>query len=180
MGKTTFARKLLPKYAECLNFVNVDLIAQGLSPFAPESAAIRAGRIMLELIEDFARRRMDFGFETTLSGRSYLNLLHDLRQQQCKITIFYLWAPTVEVTGSRVKQRVVKGGHNVPEVDQIRRFGRSLKNFLVYYRHCVDAWTLFDNSGVKPIAIAEQKQGEIRIMKSDIYKLLMEQYGHPE
>ena len=39
-GKTTFAREFLPKYANCTNFVNADLIAQGMAPFSPESAAL--------------------------------------------------------------------------------------------------------------------------------------------
>ena len=74
-GKTTFARKFLPDYVKCLEFVNVDLIANGLSPFDPERAALRAGRIMLEQIHSLAERGVDFGFETTLSGRTYMKLL---------------------------------------------------------------------------------------------------------
>jgi predicted ABC-type ATPase len=42
-GKTTFAREFLPNYAGCKNFVNADLIAQGMAPFSPETAAMRAG-----------------------------------------------------------------------------------------------------------------------------------------
>jgi ABC-type multidrug transport system ATPase subunit len=41
VGKTTFARTFLPKYANCKNFVNADLIAAGMSPFSPEAATIR-------------------------------------------------------------------------------------------------------------------------------------------
>ena len=46
-GKTTFAEEFLPNEAGCPLFVNADLIAGGLSPFAREKAAVRAGRIML-------------------------------------------------------------------------------------------------------------------------------------
>lgn len=46
-GKTTFAQEFLPNYADCKNFVNADLIAQGMAPFSPETAALRAGRTML-------------------------------------------------------------------------------------------------------------------------------------
>jgi len=53
-GKTTFARKFLPQYVECLEFVNADFIAGGLSPFAPERAAIHAGKLMLEQIHSFS------------------------------------------------------------------------------------------------------------------------------
>jgi predicted ABC-type ATPase len=74
VGKTTFAREFLPNYANCRNFINADLIAQGMAPFSPESAAFRAGRLMLTEIDLLAKRRADFGFETTLSGRSYFRV----------------------------------------------------------------------------------------------------------
>src|SRR5437588_7865964 len=61
-GKTTFAREFLPKYANCTNFVNADLIAQGMSPFSPEAAAIRAGRLMLTEIRFFSRRGASLWF----------------------------------------------------------------------------------------------------------------------
>ena len=54
-GKTTFAREFLPNYADCKNFINADLIAQGVSPFAAEEIAFRAGRLMLEEIELYAK-----------------------------------------------------------------------------------------------------------------------------
>ena len=43
-GKTTFAQEFLPNEANCPVFVNADLIAAGISPFHPETAAFRAGR----------------------------------------------------------------------------------------------------------------------------------------
>ena len=67
-GKTTFARAFLPNEASCPIFVNADLIAAGLSPFAPELAAFKAGRLMLEEIASHVKRGESFAFETTLSG----------------------------------------------------------------------------------------------------------------
>jgi predicted ABC-type ATPase len=68
-GKTTFAREFLPKEVGCPVFVNADLIAAGLSPFKPATAAIRAGRLMIAEIESHVREKKSFAFETTLSGR---------------------------------------------------------------------------------------------------------------
>ncbi len=70
-GKTTFARTFLTHEADCPVFVNADLIAAGLSPFAPEAAAVRAGRLMLSEIALHVGRGDSFAFETTLSGRGY-------------------------------------------------------------------------------------------------------------
>ncbi len=78
-GKTTFAREFLPVYADCRNFVNADLIAQGVSPFSPEAAAFRAGRMMLDEIRTLAAKRLSFGFETTLSGRIHVKTLQELK-----------------------------------------------------------------------------------------------------
>jgi len=50
-GKTTFAQELLPDEAGC-PFINADLIARGLSPFAPEKAALGAGKILLWTLYD--------------------------------------------------------------------------------------------------------------------------------
>jgi predicted ABC-type ATPase len=114
-GKTTFAREFLPNYADCKNFINADLIAQGVSPFAPEAVAFRAGRLMIEEISLYAKRGESFGFETTLSGRSYLSLIRDLRKRQYDVRFFFLWIPTVYLALTRVRARVLEGGHDVPE-----------------------------------------------------------------
>ena len=74
-GKTTFAREFLPTDADCPNFVNADLIAAGLSPFAPDVAAFKAGRLMLETIADYVKRGESFSFETTLSGLTYAQMI---------------------------------------------------------------------------------------------------------
>jgi predicted ABC-type ATPase len=73
-GKTTFGRDFLPAEAHTLRFINADLIAAGLAPFNPETAAIKAGRLMLEEIDDCVLAGESFAFETTLSG------LGDLRK----------------------------------------------------------------------------------------------------
>jgi predicted ABC-type ATPase len=98
VGKTTFAQEFLPNYADCKNFVNADLIAQAMAPFSPETAAVRAGRIMLHEIRSFAKRRVSFAFETTLSGRSYMVLLRQLKAQRYTIYLF----PVGQNRGSRV------------------------------------------------------------------------------
>ena len=71
-GKTTFARDFLPAEAQTLRFINADLIAAGLAPFNPESASIKAGRLMLEEIDECVDAGHSFAFETTLSGLAYL------------------------------------------------------------------------------------------------------------
>jgi len=175
-GKTTFAREFLPHYADCKNFINADLIAQGVSPFSPDSAAFRAGRLMLGEIALYAKRRADFGFETTLSGHSHLKLIRDLKKRGYQLQIFYLWVPTVELALSRVEERVLKGGHDVPESVVRRRFSRSIKNFLALYSLMADSWTLFNNSGRMPSIMAYATGGRPCIIEGQ-YNELVRLYG---
>lgn len=158
-GKTTFAREFLPHEANCPDFINADLIAAGLSPFRPELVALRAGRLMLEEIRDKIRHNKSFAFETTLSGRTYVKLLRDCRNQGYHILLVFLSLPAADMAVARVAARVTQGGHNVPENDIRRRFDAGLRNFHEIYKNGVDAWTLYDNSGNVPRVI---ERGENR------------------
>ena len=178
----TLAREFLPAYADCRNFINADLIAQGVSPFRPEAAAFRAGRLMLEEIKLAVKHRESFGFETTLAGRSYLSVIRRLKKLGDEVHFFFLWVPTVELALTRVKARVMGGGHDVPETVVRRRFDRSIRNFLLLYRSLSDSWTLVDNSGTAPDApdvIAFEKFASLRIMDQEIYDGLIARYGKP-
>jgi predicted ABC-type ATPase len=177
-GKTTFARKFLPDYAKCLEFVNVDLIANGISPFDPERAALRAGRIMLEQIHSLAERGVGFGFETTLSGRTYVKLLQEMKKRRYLIHIFFLWISDVELALERIRLRVRNGGHQIPEVIVRRRFGRSLANFLRVYKPLADSWTIFDNSGNVPKMIAFEESGKLEILDPDLFNILLKYKGN--
>src|ERR1700691_3429005 len=175
-GKTTFAREFLPHYADCRQFINADLIAQGMSPFSPDAAAFRAGRLMLEEIERHAGLKETFGFETTLSGLGHLRLLRRLKKSGYEVHFFFLWVPTVSLALTRVRDRVLRGGHNVPEIVVRRRFERSIRNFLLRYRPLSDSWMLFDNAGTTPVVVAFQKEANPHIMNRELYENLLFRY----
>lgn len=149
-GKTTFARTFLPEEAQCPRFINADLIAAGLSPFAPEAAAIKAGRLMLEEIDEAVAHGESFAFETTLSGIGYRQRIRLWRRFGYHVSLFFLRLPDAEAAIDRVATRVRQGGHNIPEDVIRRRFAAGLRNFDTVYKAEVDAWALYDNSGEEP------------------------------
>lgn len=163
-GKTTFAREFLPKEVKCLRFFNADEIARGLSPFDPSFGAIKAGRLLLEEIRETISQRKTFAFESTLSGRTYLNLLKQARTDGFHLYLYYLWLPKVELAIARVKERVKKGGHNVPTIDVRRRFYRSLKNVLSY-AVLMDQWLIWDSQKMPPQLKAESKNCSLENLK---------------
>jgi predicted ABC-type ATPase len=152
-GKTTFAKEFLPVEAKCLNFINADLIAAGLAPFRPEEAAVKAGKLMIHQINEYIRKGESFAFETTLSGRTYIKKIREMKSKGYEIIIYFLKLASVDLAIERVKLRVAEGGHNVPVVDIKRRFERSWINFQTLYKPLADAWIIFDTSGPQPVII---------------------------
>ena len=150
-GKTTFAREFLPQEADCPDFINADLIAAGLSPFNPEAAAYRAGRLMLEEMASRVAQGRGFAFETTLSGLAYARQIPDWRRQGNFVKLMFLSLPTVEMAIARVATRAAQGGHFVPEEVIRRRFDAGLLNLERLYKPLVDAWARYDNSGSTPM-----------------------------
>ncbi|MFM7227434.1 MAG: zeta toxin family protein [Betaproteobacteria bacterium] len=152
-GKTTFAREFLPHEADCPVFVNADLIAAGIAPFAPEAAAVRAGRLMLEELSHHFAARESFAFETTLSGRGYLRLIEKWQAAGYRVKIIFLQLASADEAVARVAQRVKQGGHNIPEAIIRRRFAAGKANFDKLYASQADAWALYDNAGSEPVLI---------------------------
>ncbi|MHB8668461.1 MAG: zeta toxin family protein [Burkholderiales bacterium] len=174
-GKTTFALKYLPEVAHCRNFVNADLIAAGMSPLAPERERIAASRLFLSEIERHIEARRDFGFETTLAGRSYLRLIRRLRADGWKVELIYLALPNAEMAKLRVAERVSHGGHDIPAADIERRFFRSLENLFTEYASLVDRTVCSLNSGETPEVVFTQ-QGEKRVEKQAAIARLLQSW----
>jgi len=154
-GKTTFAKTFLPDEGACLNYVNADLIAEGLSPFKPESVAFESGKLLLKKIDDLVEKKESFSFESTLSGLNYIRRIKTWRALGYETILYFLKLPSEEMAIHRVKLRVAEGGHNVPEDVIRRRYHKGWNNFHNVYKHCVDAWVIFDNSGETPIVLEE-------------------------
>ncbi len=149
-GKTTFAQEFLPAEAQCLRFLNADLIARGLSPFAPEEVAIQAGKLFLQQLEECIRHRESIAFETTLSGTGWTRSIPRWQALGYFVRLYFLRLPNPEFARSRVRLRVSEGGHDIPEATIERRFHAGLRNFETLYKPLVDWWMLFDGSTPLP------------------------------
>lgn len=154
-GKTTFAREFLPNEAGCPLFVNADLIAAGLSPFAPDLVAVKAGRLMLGAISDHVAKGESFAFETTLAGLGYARAIPLWQRRGFVVKLIFLSLPDPEMAIARVAERVSQGGHCVPEPTVRRRFEAGIRNFHQRYKGLVDMWQLYDNAGVPAVLIDE-------------------------
>jgi predicted ABC-type ATPase len=177
-GKSTAAPALVRDYLGMAEFVNADLIAQGLSGFGAESVARQAGRIMLGRLRELADKRADFAFETTLSGHTFARWLSSLRGTGYRVTLLFLWLPSPEMALARVASRVRQGGHHVPDETVRRRYHAGLTNFFHLYRPIVNAWAIFDNSkpeGYERVA-AESEGAAIEVANETLWNTIRESY----
>jgi len=149
-GKSTAAPAVLKGTLGVMEFVNPDVIAQGLSAFEPERAALAAGRIMLSRLRELARQRVDFAFEATLASRRFAPWLGGLRRGGYLVHLLFLWLPSADLAVERVAERVRAGGHGVPEETIRRRYRAGLRNFLALYRPLADTWRVYDASRAAP------------------------------
>ncbi|MFN2438527.1 MAG: zeta toxin family protein [Chitinophagaceae bacterium] len=163
-GKTTASFTILPQIFNCREFVNADEIARGLSPFNPESVAFEAGRIMLGRIEQLILSNQTFAFETTLSTRSYVKLIERCRKIGYTINLIFLWLNDPALAVERVRTRVAKGGHNIPEDVIRRRYEKGLNNFVNLFLPLCDRWIVADNSFDAPVSISRGNKTNIELI----------------
>ncbi len=166
-GKTTYARAFLLEHARCATFINADLIAAGLSPLDPQAAAVRAMRMMAEMIEECVRDHRDFAVETTLAGRSCIGLIRAWRATGHQVSIILLRLPSADAAVRRVAQRVQKGGHDVPEPLIRQRYDAGWRNFADLYRDLADAWSVYDSSHANPL-LREQGARAVKEPTADV------------
>lgn len=175
-GKTTASYTILPEIFDCTEFVNADEIAKGISPFSPEGVSVKAGRIMLERINELLEKEKSFAFETTLSTKSYTEFIKKAHQKKFEVILLFLALDSKELALKRVQTRVTEGGHNIPEEAIIRRFKSGLENLFRLYIPIVDQWILVDNSGEKFEFIAEGSRQELIIKNETIWSSLKNKY----
>ena len=163
----------MPNVLKTVEFVNVDEIARGLSPFNPDSVAFQAGRIMLEKLSYFIKEKKSFAFETTLSGLTNLKFIQLAKMSGFDIILFFVWLDTFELAKKRVAERVRKGGHNIPGNVIERRYWKGIKNFSKYAEEA-DAWYLYDNSGTEYVLVAKCIEGEKEIFNFEVFNKITE------
>lgn len=170
-GKSTLAPHLLRDTLGIYEYVNADTIALGLSAFAPEHAALEAGRIMLRRLNYLVAQRKDFAFETTLASRFYARWLKGLQADGYKINLIFLWLQSVDLAIERVRERVRLGGHSVPEETIKRRYIKGLRNFFELYQSFANSWRVYEVSLSTPIVVAfGSKESGATVIEEDIWK----------
>ena len=167
-GKTTLANEILNIYKD-ISFVNADEVAKNLN----DNSILKAGKIAIANIYNLLNKDKSFIIETTLSGNYIEKVISTAKQRDYEINLFYIFVDNYNICLERIKNRVLKGGHNVSKEDVIRRYYRSIKNFKKYINN-VDNWNLYYNNTNYPLLIAKMIKQNLIILNNNIYKQFME------
>jgi len=167
-GKTTFAKQFLPAIG-VMEFLNADSLAAGLSPLDPPLAATRAARLLLSRWKELVDEKVSFAFESTLSGRTYATMIRHAKTQGYRLHLSYLYLATVQLSIRRVRERVKKGGHDVPVTDLKRRFLPSLHNFFGLYLPLADKALLYNSTLQPPKLVATWRAGKFELYSPEDY-----------
>jgi len=173
-GKTTFANRFLPEFVQCREFLNADLIAAGLSPYSPETQAIRSSQLLLERIQGLVEQRRGFAFETTLAAKSYRQSIPQWQELGYRVVLFFLWLPSAEMAVERVAIRVREGGHNIPEDVIRRRYRRGIDNLFKLYLQLVSDAYIYDGSRLPPELAWESIDGTEREISSPVWNAIQQ------
>jgi predicted ABC-type ATPase len=160
----------LSTFVNCLAFLNADLIAAGLAPFAPETQAVRASELLLKRIDELVTARVTFSFETTLAARSYRTAILEWRRMGYHVVLHFIWLPSPELAIQRVAKRVREGGHNIPEAVVRQRYARGLANLFDMYIPIVTTVCVYDGASLPPIPIAEIEGEKRRVFDYHVWE----------
>ncbi len=104
-------------------------------------------------------------------------LLRGAKKAGFRLHMFYLWIPSPDLALLRIRDRVESGGHNVPERDVRRRFGRTVGNLFTLYRPWLDTLHFFDNSSDTPRLIFKDEAGHTTIGDAALYEQLRRRFA---
>ena len=155
-GKTTFALSYIE--LNNLHFINADEIAKSYDPNDISKYKVKAGKEFFRQLELNLNKNQSFMIESTLSGRYLKDVIIKAKEKGFKVVLIYIFLESEIENILRVKNRVLNGGHDVPEVDIKRRYTRSRRLFWNTYKNMVDKWMLFFNGDDNYELVAEDDE----------------------
>lgn len=185
-GKTTLAMRMIEQYG--FRYLGTDAFAKQLNPDDVDKVQVSAGKMFINGIKAAIQNKESIIVESTLAGFTLCEHIKEAKKNGYYVSCVYIYLDTVEISIRRVKLRVSQGGHNVPEVDIRRRFGRSRLNFWNRFRPICHFWELYYNSPeekedfiidhVASSLVSEEKlYDEINITDDVQFKLFLKSIG---
>lgn len=154
VGKTSFTGLLKTQRSDLGIIIDADAIN-----LKHGGNIIKGGKEASQLISKCIERGCDFTQETTLSGKKTLNTINEAKKNDYSIRLYYIAVSSAEESMDRIANRVRKGGHNIPDEDVIRRYGKRFDDLLKILPYCNEVHFYDNENGFR--RVGEYSCGEI-------------------
>lgn len=146
-GKTSVTSKLLNhKWVEECVYINPDNIAKDLfGDWNNQDAVLNAAVYSTKWREDCLAEMKSLIFETVLSSPEKIAFVEKAKQKGYFIRLFFIGTDNPKINASRIAQRVLEGGHDVPISKIISRYSKSIINCSACAK-IADRTYIYDNS----------------------------------
>lgn len=160
VGKSSLAGVLAAENNDLGVIIDTDKITASLG-----GDKIKGGKAAIERINSSLEKGINFTQETTLSGSRTLKTIKRARELDYFIRLYYVGVSSADESIKRIKNRVEKGGHNIPENDVMRRYGKRFEDLSNILPYCNEVRFYDNENGF--VEKAEYKNG-ILIFKSNV------------
>jgi len=158
-GKSTFYELALKPLG--MPFINADLIAKEIYPNDPEGNSYNAAKLAESMRYEQLQAGNSFCFETVFSHPSKIDFIAQAKALGYQIILVVIHVATNDLNKARIAQRVIEGGHNVPDQKVEARIPRALNNIRTAIPLC-DEVRVLDNSSLsepfKPVLTVKRGQ----------------------
>ena len=146
-GKTSITSKILKHdWIENCVYINPDNIANELfGDWNSQSSILQAAQYAQNLREKCLEENTSLIFETVLSAEDKIDFIYRAKQKGFFVRVFFVGTDNPKINASRIVQRVMEGGHDVPISKIISRFSKSIANCAIIAQF-IDRLYVYDNS----------------------------------
>lgn len=144
VGKTTLYNTFISTLDLGIR-INTDEIVREIGDWRNNEDQIKAGRIALKLRKDCIEKNIDFNQETTLTGKNIIKVIKDIKKKRYTLHLYYIGVESPDISKERIKNRVAKGGHDIPTDIIEKRYIETLEN-IKEILPLVDYAKIYDNT----------------------------------
>ena len=146
-GKTSVTKRFLHhEWAEGTIYINPDEVANEMfGDWNSKEAVLSAANYCAEWREKCLIERKSFVFETVMSADDKVQFIIKAKNAGFFIRLFFISTENPKINASRIADRVMKGGHDVPISKIISRYYKAIENCKTV-SSIVDRLYIYDNS----------------------------------
>lgn len=136
--------------------INTDEIVRTFGDWKNEADQVKAGKIAIKLRRNCIEKGLSFNQETTLTGKSIIKFIDQVKEKGYKVHLFYVGVNSPEIAKERIAGRVKKGGHDIPNETVERRYYESIENLKIILSK-VDLAEIYDNSNSYTLVVTKRE-----------------------